>query len=74
MIDASPQHNLATALGGTVVGPSTIQVGAFVITAYFGGVVRVSGPGVRGVVIGNWSDPTDELAAAFRRLAAAEAS
>ena len=57
----SPQHALADALGGRILGPSTILVGARLVVAGPTGVVRVDG-----VRVGRWSDDTAVLAAAYR--------
>ena len=54
----SPQQALAAALGGRILGPSTIQVGAHLVTVSPLGRVRVDG-----APVGAWSEPTAVLAA-----------
>ena len=55
----SPAANLATHLGGTVTGPSTISVGTHTVCCYPTGVVYVLPERQR---IGTWSEPTEVLA------------
>jgi hypothetical protein len=57
----SPQQALADALGGQILGPSSIAVGTTIITASPVGKVRVGS-----TVIGCWSDDTRVLAEAAR--------
>jgi hypothetical protein len=61
----SPQESLAAAIGGTIIGPSTIQVGTRLVVAGVTGVVRVDG-----VALGMWCDRTPALAQAFAEAVA----
>lgn len=60
----TPQQALAEALGGTILGPSTIAVGSRLVVASPLGVVRVDGRAV-----GMWSDGADVLAARIGTVA-----
>ena len=59
----TPQQRLADALGGTILGRDSIQVGTHLVVASVLGVVRVDGR-----AIGMWSDDTETLAARFRAV------
>lgn len=56
----SPQQALAEALGGTILGPSTICVAGHLIVAHPSGTIRADG-----IPLGRWDDGTDALAAQF---------
>ena len=54
----TPQQQLADAIHGTIIGPSTIRVGTHLVVASPIGVVRVDR-----TPVGMWSEPTTDLAA-----------
>lgn len=60
----TPQQALAAALGGQVLGPSTIAVASRLVVVSPLGVVRVDG-----CAVGMWSDGADVLAARIGAVA-----
>lgn len=66
-----PAQRLAKALGGKIDDERAdmIHVGPHTIYASLTGVIKAARMGAPVHTLGHWSDPTDELAAAFRAWA-----